>query len=70
MSTPADTEPVTSMDDYRQVLAEIRSLRGRPRSEAEERRLDRLEAAAADYGERLKAAPLEKGRPPGSRDSE
>ena len=53
------------MEDYRRLLAEIRRLRGQARSDEEERRLDQLEAAAADFSERLRADPsMEKGRPP------
>ena len=67
---PTDESRANSMDEYRNILAEIRSLRGRQRSEAEERRLDQLEAAAADFGERMKGEPLEKGRPPAHQEKE
>jgi hypothetical protein len=59
----ATTDRIDSIEAYRETLAEIRRLRSEGSRSEEHERLARLEAAAADYAERLRAADLEKGRP-------
>jgi hypothetical protein len=59
----AKAERIDNLEDYRETLAEIRRLRGEGSRSEEHDRLALLEAAAADYAERLRAADLEKGRP-------
>jgi hypothetical protein len=54
---------IETLEGYRETLAEIRRLRtGGARSEDHEL-LGELEAAAAEFSERLRAAELRKGRP-------
>lgn len=54
---------IETLEGYRETLAEIRRLRtGGARSE-DDTRLAELEAAAADFSERLRGAELSKGRP-------
>lgn len=59
----ARQQPLQSDEAYRHVLAEIRRLRGEGRKSGEDKELAGLEAAAADYAERLRARDLEIGRP-------
>jgi len=54
---------IDSMDGYREALAEIRRLRAEGGTSEQNDRLANLEAAAADYAERLRATELRKGRP-------
>lgn len=54
---------IDSMDAYREALAEIRRLRSEGGTSDENDRLATLEAAVADYAERLRGAELSKGRP-------
>lgn len=60
---PGMNAPLTTPEDYRRTLAEIRRLRNVSRTAAEDLRLARCEAAAADYAERLRASDLRAGRP-------
>ncbi len=60
----SEVQPIGDLDAYRRTLAEIRILRGARRSAGDDRRLAMLEAAAADFAERLRGSSLERGRPP------
>ena len=57
------TRPIDSLEGYQNVLAEIRRLRTEGARSEDNTRLAELEAAAADFSERLRAAELRKGRP-------
>jgi len=61
----APAKPLQGERDYRDTLAEIRRLRTRANTSEEDPELAALEAAAADYAERLRARDLKKGRPKG-----
>jgi hypothetical protein len=60
---PPGPAPLTTLEAYRDALAEIRRLRAAPAGAGRDRRLAEREAAAADYAERLRDAELATGRP-------
>jgi hypothetical protein len=54
---------IETFEGYQETLAEIRRLRASGALSEDNERLAELEAAAADFSERLRAAELRKGRP-------
>lgn len=59
----ADNAAITDVEAYRETLAEIRRLRTAGARSEDNSRLAELEAAAADFSERLRGSELRKGRP-------